>query len=177
MKNIIFLLLSIFFFFKSSKGQEEETEEEPFVPSICYPTPDGLAYSTNKTKYNEPGQDCRNLAFPPQLAVLNRTFKCCELVMKKKSGKGPDFNGCIAVMASYIDDDRYEDIIDYFERGKQYKLQNYFVMLGLRTYRSFNNTYLPMVNGTKYDVQKLYCFSQNNWINIFLILAILFFIY
>ena len=172
MKFILFAFITIFFFLKSS----QEQEEEDFNASLCYPTPDGFKYAASVP--SEYRQKCKELSFSDDLKVTQREFTCCEVSMKKKSGSGVDsINGCIAVMKSYIDDDRYEDMIDYFERGKQYKLQNYFVMLGNSSFYSFYHTYLPMVNGTKYDVNQFDCFSEYKWINIALILAILFFIY
>ena len=169
MKIILFIFITVFFLLKSS-------QEEDFNASLCYPTPDGFKYAASVP--SEYRQKCKELSFSDDLKVTQREFTCCEVSMKKKSGNGVDsINGCIAVMKSYIDDDRYEDIIDYFERGKQYKLQNYFVMLGLTNYMLFNNTYLPRVNGSKYEVEKFDCFSEYKWINIVLILEILFLIY
>ena len=176
MKIILFLFLSILFFLLSSQEETDITELLQLLP-FCVPNPALLNIEKNsKGVYS---QDCRNIPiYPPILNATGREFKCCEVSLKKKSGSGVSpINGCIAIMSSYIDDDRYEDMIDYFERGKQYKLQNYFVMLGLRNYMLFNNTYLPKVNGTKYEVEKFDCFSEYKWINIVLILIILFLIY
>ena len=180
MKNILFLFLSIFF---SLQPSLEQTDLQSILP-YCVPSP---ALLNIKRQYNLPdeydsiiNQDCRNIPiFPEILNATQRDFKCCDVFMKSKSENSevPNITGCIAVMSSYIDDDRYEDIIDYFERGKQYKLQNYFIMLGYRTYMSFYSTYLPRVNGTKYEVIKFDCFSEYKWINILLILELLFLIY
>ena len=171
MKSTLFFFLSIFFLFQSSQEEGESLAE---LIGYCLPSPDGFNFTAHGIT-----QDCRHIpVYPDILNATQRDFKCCEVSMKKKSGDGYDpIKGCIAIMSSYIDDDRYEDIIDYFERGKQYKLQNYFVMLGLRNYMLFNNTYLPKVNGTKYEVEKFDCFSEYKWINIVLILIILFLIY
>ena len=173
MKNILVLFLLAFFLFNSYSSQQTK-----FDYSLCYHTPDGLYYAANAEKLGLPLQTCKNLNTPTQLEeILKRSFKCCEILMTRKSGSGPEeIKGCMSIMSSYIDDDRYEDIIDYFERGKQYKLRNYFVMLGNTSFYQ-SMAYIALVNGTKYDVKKLDCFSKNNWVNIFLILAILFLIY
>ena len=173
MKNILVLFLLTFFLFNSYSSQLTD-----FNYSLCYHTPDGLYYAAKAEELGLPLQSCKDINPPSQLEeILKRSFKCCEVLMTRKSGSGPlEIKGCMSIMSSYIDDDRYEDIIDYFERGKQYKLRNYFVMLGNSSFiRSMY--YIAIVNGTKYDVQKLDCFSKNNWVNIFLILAILFLIY
>ena len=172
MKIILFLFLSIFFFLQSS----QETEITDLLP-FCIPSPALLNIEKNSNGVYS--QDCRNIPiYPPILTATNREFKCCEVSLKKKSGSGVSpINGCIAIMSSYIDDDRYEDMIDYFERGKQYKLRNYFIMLGNSTFIDFYYKYLPMVNGTKYEVEKFDCFSEYKWVNIVLILELLFLIY
>ena len=162
MKVILFIFLP--FFFVTIRGQQLD-------PKICYHIPYGLLYMKD--------QNCRdNLQFYPNLEnSTGRKFTCCSVSMKRKSGNGAEeVKGCVAVMKSYIDDDRYEDIIDYCERGKQYKLRNYFIMLGNTSYHLWwDNLY--RVNGTKYDVEKLDCLSYYNWINIFLIVTLLFLIY
>ena len=172
MKKFLLLFSYVLFLLQSSKSQTL-TDEQKRKLQYCLPTPDGFYF----TALGVINPTCKEDVLPEVLEGTKREFYCCKVSMKKKSGSGVDsINGCIAVMKSYIDDDRYEDIIDYFERGKQYKLRNYFVMLGNRSYYRYMG-YLPYVNGTKYEVEKLDCFSENNWINIFLIFAILFLIY
>ena len=175
MENILFLFFSIFFVFLPIKSTyiDEATYAYTNYEHSCNPTPINIEFQT----LGKINQKCKGLEILPGLEnQTQRSFKCCEVIMKKKEGSGPDFNGCIAIMKSYVDDDRYEDILDYFRRGKQYKLQNYFVMLGKSSYEAFQY-YLARVNGTKYNVEKLDCFSRINVINILFILAILFFIY
>ena len=179
MKSILFLFLLILLFLQSS--QDEQTAEQKLQAMLpyCVPTPQLLNIQEQYGLPNPVTQDCRGIeVYPLIISATGRSFKCCEVSLKKKSGSGVSpINGCIAIMSSYIDDDRYEDMIDYFERGKQYKLQNYFVMLGYRTFVKFNYSYLPLVNGSKYVVEKLDCFSEYKWINIVLILVILILIY
>ena len=176
MKNILFLFLSISIFVDSINSQL--TPEEIYTYSqSCNPTPICIDLQT-KGYIN---QACKGLEIYPGIEnATGRKFKCCEVSMKKKKNGGNsivnNFTGCIAVMSSYVDDDRYEDIIDYFERGKQYKLRNYFIMLGLRLY-NISMQYISEVNLTKYDVDKFDCFAKYNEINIFFILAILILIY
>lgn len=146
---------------------------------FCLPTGDGLNFQTQGLwgLFELPPQECNSLTMYPELKKTNRSFYCCEVKMKAKEGKGPkEINGCVAVMKKSIDDNRYEDILHYFKDGKQYKLLQYYVMLGKTAFDSFNGTYLPMINGTKYDVEMLDCFSGIMKINSFIILALLFLI-
>ena len=179
MENFIFLFLSFLCILQSIKSDlsPELLAQCQQLKYYCMPNPSALTCQT----LNQYSQDCKSAKIYPALAKTNRTFLCCSIKMKRNGGKESavlsNINGCMAIMQNYIKDDRYEDILDYFQRGKQYKLQNYFVMLGKTVFNDWNTTFLPLVNGTKYDVEELDCYSKYNVINILIILATLFLIY
>lgn len=146
----------------------------------CLPSPDGIKFQTNHTweLVGLPPQNCRDLETYPALKKTNRSYYCCEVKMTAKEGKGPkNLEGCISIMKNRIDDNRYEDFIDYFKRGRQSKLDDYFVLYGKSVHLNWTQIYLPMVNNTKYDVEKFDCFSTLIKLNSFFIFAIIFFIF
>ncbi len=63
----------------------------------------------------------------------------------------------MAFLTSYIDNDRYEDIIDWIERGKEDKFEQYSVFLGKTAYDNFKGF---IKNETKHELYKLDCFTK-----------------
>ena len=77
---------------------------------------------------------CQNLL--PYTNLLNLT--CCEIdFQEKENSSAPRRHGCMAFLKNYIDNDRYEDIIDWIERGKEDKFEEYSVFLGKTAYDNF----------------------------------------
>ena len=85
----------------------------------------------------------------------------------------------MAFLGNYIDDDRYEDIIDWIERGKYDKFTEYTLFLGYSGYMNFTRYGELVKNKTKYEVFKFDCFGEffrNKFLfNIFVILLFVFF--
>ena len=133
---------------------------------ICMPTPMGIDYLSPlqpncSTLTNYPTEDAK--------------FYCCELDFQEKKNKSaPRRRGCLAVLTNYVDNDRYEDIIDYIEKGKMDQIQQYSIFLGKTASMAFTGF---IKNKTKYDVYKFDCFSGYYKTNLFLILAIIFLLY
>ena len=108
---------------------------------------------------------CQSLVLPyPDLLDL----KCCELEYHLKKNTNTNYKGCMSFLSSYIDDDRYEDIIDWIERGKLDKYEYYNIFLGQTVY-NMSKVFPLMENETEYEVVKLDCFSQFIFPNNFLI--------
>ena len=102
-------------------------------------------------------QGCQSLALPyPEMLEL----RCCELeYQQKESSDAPRYHGCMSFLKNYIDDDRYEDIIDWIQRGKLDKYEYYNIFLGETVY-NMSHVYPLMKNETEYEVFKLDCFSH-----------------
>ena len=119
--------------------------------SICYPVP--LALNEQLALY-QLQLGCQSLYPYSQLAE----FSCCEIeFQEKENSSAPRRHGCMAFLKSYIDNDRYEDIIDWIERGKEDNFETYSVFLGKTAYDMFQGF---IKNETKHDVYKLDCFSK-----------------
>ncbi len=154
----ILLFLSLLFFINcqgnssnsSNATIDEEAEMRAMIQryqNICVPIPMGLDYLS-------PYQpDCRALASYPSEEL---SFRCCELDFEEKKNSSTRRHGCMAFLSNYIDNNRYEDIIDYLERGKLDKLQEYSIFLGINGSRAFTNF---ISNKTKHKVYKFDCIS------------------
>ena len=133
---------------------------------ICMPTPMGIDYLSPLQP------NCSMLLSYPTEELK---FHCCELEFQEKKNKSaPRRRGCLAVLTNYVDNDRYEDIIDYIERGKLDKIQQYSIFLGRNASMQFTNF---IKNKTKYDVYKFDCLSgyyKTNIISIFFIIFLLY---
>ena len=138
----------------------------------CLPVAAGLQIETLSQFQLQQG--CQSLELPyPEMLEL----RCCELEYqeKKKSGT-PRYHGCMSFLKSYIDDDRYEDIIDWIERGKLDNYIYYNIFLG-RTVYNMSQVYPLMKNETEYEVFKLDCFShfilfKNAFVFVFILLML-----
>ena len=105
---------------------------------------------------------CRSLDLPYQ-GILD--LRCCELEFKeKKNSSAPRIHGCMSFLSNYIDNDRYEDIIDWVERGKLDKFQRYTIFLGKTGYDVWRQLEL-IKNETEYEFYKLDCFSRKIFYN------------
>ena len=65
----------------------------------------------------------------------------------------------MSFLANYIDNDRYEDIIDWIERGKLDNYEYYNIFLGQTVY-NMSHMFPLVKNETEYELFKLDCFSQ-----------------
>ena len=120
--------------------------------SLCYPIPIGINYSLIPSIQLPIG--CQNLL--PYTNELNLT--CCEIdFQEKENSSALRMHGCMAFLKNYIDNDRYEDIIDWIERGKGDKFENYSVFLGKTAYYNFKGF---IKNEKKYTLYKLDCFMK-----------------
>ena len=120
--------------------------------SLCYPIPIGINVTQIAQYQLQLG--CNNLL--PYTNLLNLT--CCEIdFQEKENSSAPRRRGCMAFLTSYIDNDRYEDIIDWIERGKEDKFEQYSVFLGKTAYDNFKGF---IKNETKHELYKLDCFTK-----------------
>ena len=121
---------------------------------ICIPFALGLQVEAMSQYQLQKG--CQSLVLPyPEMLDL----KCCELEYHLKKNTNTNYKGCMSFLSSYIDDDRYEDIIDWIERGKLDKYEYYNIFLGQTVY-NMSKVFPLMENETEYEVVKLDCFSQ-----------------
>ena len=180
-KNFMFILFISFLIYvncQDSDSTESDTTVSTLSPeeqyrqfiqmygNVCMPTPQGIdLLSSIQT-------DCRSLYIP---STNDTQFYCCELDFQEKKNKSASArHGCMAFLKNYIDNDRYEDIIDYIERGKQDKIEEYSVFLGKTLASQFTGF---LKNKTKYKVNKLDCFSiyiLTNYIFMFVLIFLLF---
>ena len=120
--------------------------------SLCYPIPIGINVTQIAQYQLQLG--CNNLL--PYTNLLNLT--CCEIdFQEKENSSAPRRHGCMAILTNYIDNDRYEDIIDWIERGKEDKFEQYSVFLGKTAYDNFKGF---IKNETKHELYKLDCFTK-----------------
>ena len=135
--------------------------------SLCYPIPIGINVTQIAQYQLQLG--CNNLL--PYTNLLNLT--CCEIdFQEKENSSAPRRHGCMAFLTSYIDNDRYEDIIDWIERGKEDKFEQYSVFLGKTAYDNFKGF---IKNETKHELYKLDCFTKFISMKYFLFGLLLFF--
>ena len=85
-------------------------------------------------------------------------LKCCELDYQEKDKPNTRKRGCMSFLSNYIDKDRYEDIIDWIERGKLDLFTNYAIFMGETLYYNFSQ-YPLIKNETKYEVFKFDCLA------------------
>ena len=160
--NFIFLLFVNFFNKINTQGNEIDLD-------VCYP----ITFGLNMLSEQQP--DCRALS--PYTNELD--LRCCELDFQEKNKPDTRRRGCMAFLGNYIDDDRYEDIIDWIERGKYDKFTEYTLFLGYSGYMNFTRYGELVKNKTKYEVFKFDCFGEffkNKFLfNIFVILLFVFF--
>ena len=164
---IIFISFLLFMNCQNNTTEDNSTQAmDPMVfistyKDVCVPIPLGIdVLSSFQPKCNE-------LYIPSQ---NDTQFHCCEIEFQEKKNKSaPIRRGCMAILQNYVDNDRYEDIIDYIKRGKQDKIEEYSIFLG-RTYAQYFQGFLK--NKTKYDVYKFDCFSTYNAANLILIFVL-----
>ena len=133
---------------------------------ICMPTPMAI----DQLSPLQP--DCRALTPYPS---NDTKFYCCELdFQEKKNSSAPRRRGCISIMHNYVENNRYEDVIDFIEKGKLEQIQQYGILLGKTAAAQFS-TFIK--NRTKYKVYKFDCFSTHFNINFFMLLILLYLIY
>ena len=145
-KNFFIFILTIYF----TKITCQNTTITPNV-SLCYPVP--LALNEQLAAY-QLSIGCQSLYSYTQEVELT----CCEIDFQEKdNSSAPRRHGCMAFLKSYIDDDRYEDIIDWIERGKEDNFESYSVFLGKTVYDMFQGF---IKNETKHNLYKLDCFSK-----------------
>ena len=169
-----FLIFVFFLLLNSVKSQNNGTEltEEQIkaliqqYKDICVPTPMAFSLLSNYQP------DCRKLIPYPS----NETkFYCCEIeFQEKKNTSAPKRRGCWAILTNYIDHDRYEDMIDYLERGKLDQIQTYSIFLGRNASAQFANF---IKNKTKYNVYKFDCISKYISMKYYMIFALLYLIF
>ena len=116
--------------------------------NTCLPIPQGIEYSSVLN------QDCRHLEKYPS---NESDFYCCEVEFYEKKNTSDHRKGCLAVLTNYIDNDRYEDWIDYIEKGKMDQIQLYSIFLGPTPFSLWSNF---IKNRTKYKVLKFDCNSK-----------------
>ena len=122
---------------------------------MCVPS--ALAVQVESISQIQLQKGCQSLTLPyPEMLEL----RCCELEYQKKNNdSAPRYHGCMSFLSNYIDNDRYEDIIDWIERGKFDKFNYYNIFLGQTVYNM--SVLFPLVeNETKYEVFKLDCLSE-----------------
>ena len=156
--NNFFIFIFILYFTKTSCQNVNV--------SLCYPIPIGV--NTTQLAQYQLQVGCQNLL--PYTNLLNLT--CCEIdFQEKENSSAPRRHGCMAFLKNYIDNDRYEDIIDWIERGKEDKFEEYSVFLGKTAYDNFKGF---IKNETKHELYKLDCFSKFISLKYFLLVLLLF---
>ncbi len=175
----IFIIFQFFNFIKSqnnatnSTNPTNQTNPTPtpeqlvkMYKDICMPTP--IAFDL-LSPYQP---DCRALQTFPS----NETkFYCCEVeFQQKKNASAPKRRGCISILTNYIDNDRYEDFIDYIERGKIDLIRQYSIFLGKSAYEQFEG-FIP--NNTKNNVYKFDCISKYLNTKYYVILTLVYLIF
>jgi len=183
-RNLNLFILPIIFTFISSQTEtqlpSDTTSQETQKPSM---TPEQIAEMCQKTCMPIPqcidmylfdnidGYNCSSLLAYPNSE--NMTFRCCELEFQEKdNSSAPRRHGCIGILPSYVDNDRYEDIIDWIERGKADTFEQYSIYLG----KAVHDAYLNFIkNETDYEVYKFDCSTKyiNSKYFIFYILIVL----
>ena len=149
-KYSLLIVFAIFLMINSQEGMNESQIMELFYlyRNTCLPTPDGITYSAYLN------QDCRHLEKYP---TNESEFYCCEVEFYEKKNESDHRKGCLAVLTNYIDNDRYEDWIDYIQRGKLEQIQQYSIFLGRNASARWTNF---VKNRTKYKVLKFDCYSK-----------------
>ena len=157
--NFFFFILFQYFTYITPQTQI------PINISACYPIPLGLNEQLSQYQLQ---MGCRNLlSFTEEL-----DFRCCELeFQEKKNSSAPRKHGCMAFLSNHIDNDRYEDIIDWIERGKLDKFIEYTYFCG----KTIHDNFVDFIkNETKYEVYKLDCFTNYIFLKYFIFLGLLF---
>ena len=141
----------------SNQTDTNETAQDPAAQQmaliqqykdICMPIPIGF------TLLSEYQDDCRKLQMYPNDEYK---FKCCRIEYQEKNKPQTRKNGCMGIIPSYINNNRYEDWIDYIKRGKLEKIQAYSIFLGPTNAQYFQNF---LRNRTKHEVFKFDCLSS-----------------
>ena len=145
-----FVLIFLFLFNNISSQNTSNVTIDP--RTICHPYALGINYPSilNQT-------DCKSLSVIPY-KQLGLDLKCCELEYQEEKKADTKKRGCISFLSNYIDNDRYEDIIDWIERGKLDEFTTYTIFLGQTLYMNFSQ-YPLIKNESKYEVFKLDCFA------------------
>ena len=149
----VVILISIFTFITSQNNTDNTNSaligEIMKLMDTCLPMSAGIDYLSKIQT------DCRKLK-PYENIYYN--FTCCEIEFKERDNSSAEVRrGCMGIIPTYIDNDRYEDWMDWIENGKMDKIQEYAIFLGPNNSQYFNGF---LKNRTKYDVHKFDCFSR-----------------
>ena len=119
-KNFVLIFfISFFLFVNCQNNTTEDNSTQAMDPmtfiqtyqGVCVPIPLGIDILSQFQP------NCTSLFIPSQ---NDTQFHCCEIEFQEKKNKSaPVRHGCMAVLKNYVDNDRYEDMIDYIKRGKQ----------------------------------------------------------
>ena len=153
----------IFLFIQYIKHSSQQ-----FNASLCYPIPAGVNYPTLSQYQLAVG--CQNL-----LSYTNEVdLRCCELEFQEKNNaSAPRKHGCMAFLSNHIDNDRYEDIINWIKRGKVDKFEEYTIFLGKTAHDNFVDL---IKNNTKYEVYKLDCYGKYIFAKYYIIFGVFLFL-
>ena len=162
-----FLLYIFLFFSKKVLSQ--------FPPGLnitqCSPVPAAVYIEQFAQLQLQKG--CQSLELPYQ-GILN--LSCCEIEFKeKKNSSAPRIHGCMSFLSNYIDNHRYEDIVDWIKRGKIDGFQRYTIFLGKSLYDAWRQLEL-IKNETEYEFYKLNCLSRNIFYNYLFLVSFLIFL-
>ena len=148
--NFYFFIFAFFF-----KQVSTQTLDPATLARTCLPFAMGIQNETIAKFQLQQG--CKSLILPyPEMLDL----RCCELEYQEEDKpSSPRYHGCMSFLANYIDNDRYEDIIDWIKRGKLDNYEYYNIFLGQTVY-NMSHLYPLMKNETEYEVFKLDCSSQ-----------------
>ena len=81
----------------------------------------------------------------------------------------------MSFLSNYIDNHRYEDIVDWIKRGKIDGFQRYTIFLGKSLYDAWRQLEL-IKNETEYEFYKLNCLSRNIFYNYLFLVSFLIFL-
>ena len=102
--------------------------------------------------------DCMKLKPMCTLKIEELVFKRCYLEYYRDSAQSNVFRKCFSIEESYINDDRYENIIDWVQRGKSKKFYNYGNITSLIMAEAFG----ALVEENKdYEVVSLDCSGRS----------------
>ena len=148
--NFYFFIFLLFFQQASTQGFNITV-----LMANCLPVAVGLQNEAIAQYQLQKG--CQSLELPYREML---DLRCCEVeYQEKENSSAPRYHGCMSFLSNYIDNDRYEDIIDWIERGKLDKYEYYNIFLGKTVY-NMSHQYPLVKNETKYELFKLDCFSE-----------------
>ena len=150
----------------STNPSAQQTAMIMAYKDICVPTPMAIDVLSQFQ------DDCTKLNKYP---TNESEFYCCRLeFQEKENSSAPLRKGCMAFLTNYVDNDRYEDIIDYIERGKQDQIKQYSIFLGKTASEQFDGF---LKNRTKYKVNKFDCSFKYIMTKFFMMLVLIILLY